>query len=129
MTVNEEKLKILEMIEKQQITPQEGSELLKALGSSSKKEGGAPKKQAFKMFKIRILSNDGDKVNVQIPLEFAKMVLKSPGKKGIPKLDKLKDIDPDMDYERIVDMIDAGMSGKIVDIQSEDGDIVEIVIE
>ena len=127
--MNEEKLKILEMIEKKQITPQEGSELLKALGTNNKSASQPPKKQAFKMFKIRILSNDGDKVNVTIPLEFAKMVLRSPGKKGIPKLDKLKEIDPDMDYERIVDMIDAGMSGKIVDIQSEDGDIVEIVIE
>ncbi len=127
--MNEEKLKILEMIEKNQITPQEGAELLKALKTDEPKDHKPPRKQAFRMFKIRILSSDGDKVNVQIPLEFAKMVLKSPGKKGIPKLDKLKEIDPDMDYDRIVDMIDAGMSGKIVDIQSEDGDIVEIVIE
>ncbi|MFW6298063.1 MAG: SHOCT-like domain-containing protein [Bacillota bacterium] len=127
--MNEEKLRILEMVENKQITPQEGAELLKALASSDKKEARPPKKKAFRMFKIRILSSDGDKVNVQIPLEFAKMVLKSPGKKGIPKLDKLKEIDPDMDYDRIVDMIDAGMSGKIVDIQSEDGDVVEIVIE
>ncbi|MFW6298901.1 MAG: SHOCT-like domain-containing protein [Bacillota bacterium] len=127
--MNEEKLRILEMVENKQITPQEGAELLKALGSGDKKEDRPPKKKAFRMFKIRILSSDGDKVNVQIPLEFAKMVLKSPGKKGIPKLDKLKEIDPDMEYDRIVDMIDAGMSGKIVDIQSENGDIVEIVIE
>ncbi|MFP4078482.1 MAG: SHOCT-like domain-containing protein [Bacillota bacterium] len=127
--MNEEKLRILEMVEKRQISPQEGAELLKALGSGDKKEASPPKKKAFRMFKIRILSSDGDKVNVQIPLEFAKMVLKSPGKKGIPKLDKLKEIDPDMEYDRIVDMIDAGMSGKIVDIQSENGDIVEIVIE
>ena len=81
------------------------------------------------MFKIRILSSDGDKVNVQIPLEFAKMVLKSPGKKGIPKLNKLKEIDPDFDFSAIVDMIEAGTVGKLVDIQSNDGDIVEIVVE
>jgi len=117
------------MIENGTITPQEGSELLKALKSDAKSEAKPPKKHAFKMFKIRILSSDGDKVNVQIPLEFAKMVLKSPGKKGIPKLDKLKQIDPDFDFSSIVDMIEAGTVGKLVDIQSNDGDIVEIVVE
>lgn len=127
--MNEEKLKILQMIEKGTISPQEGSELLKALKSDTQNKIKPPKKNAFKMFKIRILSSDGDKVNVQIPLEFAKMVLKSPGKKGIPKLDKLKEIDPDFDFSSIVDMIEAGTVGKLVDIQSNDGDIVEIVVE
>ncbi|MGM0435944.1 MAG: SHOCT-like domain-containing protein [Bacillota bacterium] len=127
--MNEDKLRILQMIENGTITPQEGSELLKALKSDTKSDAKPPKKQAFKMFKIRILSSDGDKVNVQIPLEFAKMVLKSPGKKGIPKLDKLKEIDPDFDFSSIVDMIEAGTVGKLVDIQSNDGDIVEIVVE
>ena len=117
------------MIENGTITPQEGSELLKALKGDAKSEAKPLKKHAFKMFKIRILSSDGDKVNVQIPLEFAKMVLKSPGKKGIPKLDKLKQIDPDFDFSSIVDMIEAGTVGKLVDIQSNDGDIVEIVVE
>jgi|AntRauTorcE11898_2_1112593.scaffolds.fasta_scaffold00058_48 hypothetical protein len=127
--MNEEKLKILQMIEKGTISPKEGSELLKALKEDPQKDKKLPKKRAFKMFKIRILSSDGDKVNVQIPLEFAKMVLKSPGKKGIPKLNKLKEIDPDFDFSAIVDMIEAGTVGKLVDIQSNDGDIVEIVVE
>jgi len=127
--MNEDKLRILQMIENGTITPKEGSELLKALKSDGKSEAKPPRKHAFKMFKIRILSSDGDKVNVQIPLEFAKMVLKSPGKKGIPKLDKLKQIDPDFDFSSIVDMIEAGTVGKLVDIQSNDGDIVEIVVE
>ncbi len=125
--MSQEKLKILEMIEQGTISPQEGSELLKAVEDTPSKDI-APKKEAFKMFKIRILSNDGDKVNIQIPLEFAKIALKN--KKGIPKLnDKLNHMDVDLDFDQIVDMIEAGTRGKIVDIQSNDGDIVEIVIE
>ncbi len=123
--MSQEKLKILEMIQNKTITPKEGADLLAAL--EDKKDAKPPKKQAFKMFKIRINSSDGDKVNVQIPLEFAKVALKS--KKGIPKLEKLQESDMDIDLEAILEMIESGMDGKLVDIQSDDGDTVEIYIE
>ena len=77
------------------------------------------------MFKIKILSGDGDKVNVQIPVEFAKVALSSG--KGFMKMDKLEEFD--LDFEAILEMIETGMNGKLVDIESADGDIVEIVIE
>jgi hypothetical protein len=77
------------------------------------------------MFKIKVLSADGDKVNVQIPLEFAKVALKSG--KGFMKIDQLEGMDLDIDM--ILEMIDSGSLGKIVDIESADGDIVEIIIE
>ncbi len=123
----QEKLKILEMIQNKTITPQEGAELLRAIEEDKKVELKPPKKEAFKMLKIRIKSSDGDKVNVQIPLEFAKVALRS--KKGIPKLNKLDEMDLDIDFDQIIDMIEQGTMGKIVDIESGDGDIVEIIIE
>ncbi len=126
--MSQEKLKILEMIQNKQITPQEGAELLSAIDKGSS-ETKVTRKQAFKMFKIRILSNDGDKVNVQIPLEFAKVALRSGNKKGFMKLDKMKDMDVDLDFDAILDAIEAGTDGKIVDIESGDGDKVEIYIE
>ncbi len=125
--MSQEKLKILEMIQQKQITPQEGAELLGALEKG--KDAPVAKKQAFKMFKIRILSNDGDKVNVQIPLEFAKVALKSGGKRGFMKFDKMKDMDVDLDFDAILDAVEQGTDGKIVDIESGDGDKVEITIE
>ncbi len=124
--MSQEKLKILEMIQNKTITPKEGADLLSALDEKNESLK-PPKKQAFKMFKIRIKSADGDKVNVQIPLEFAKVALAS--KKGIPKLDKINEMDVDIDFNMILDMIEAGTDGKIVDIESNDGDIIEIVIE
>ena len=128
--MSQEKLKILEMIQNKIITPTEGADLLNALDKDEKIEAKAARKNAFKMFKIRILSNDGDRVNVQIPLEFAKVALKSQNKRGkVMKLDKLNDMNVDIDFDAILDLIESGTLGKIVDIESGDGDKVEIVIE
>ena len=121
----EDRLRILEMIEKKQITAAEGAELLKALDISEPTTAVQPKKDAFKMFRIKVLSADGDKVNVQIPIEFAKVALTSG--KGFMKVDQIEGLDLDVDM--ILEMIDSGTLGKIVDIESADGDIVEIVIE
>lgn len=121
----DDKLRILEMIENKTITAAEGAELLKALDKNEDKAIIRPKKDAFKMFKIKIISGDGDKVNVQIPIEFAKVALRNG--KGFMKFDKIDDLD--LDIEAILEMIDSGMLGKIVDIESADGDTVEIVIE
>lgn len=123
--MSDDRLRILEMIQSKTITAAEGADLLKALDHADKKAMPVSKKSAFKMFKIKVLSADGDKVNVQIPIEFAKVALKSG--KGVMKIDKLEDMD--LDIEAILEMIDTGMVGKIVDIESADGDIVEIVIE
>lgn len=124
--MSDDRLRILEMIEKKIITAAEGSDLLKSLDKSDDKASVVKKERnSFKMFKIRVLSADGDKVNVQIPLEFAKVALKSG--KGFMKIDQIDDMNLDLDL--ILEMIDKGSLGKIVDIESADGDIVEIVIE
>lgn len=123
--MSDDRLRILEMIQSKTITAAEGADLLKALDHADKKLKPVTKKNAFKMFKIKVLSADGDKVNVQIPIEFAKVALKSG--KGVMKIDKLEEFD--LDLEAILEMIDTGMDGKIVDIESADGDIVEIIIE
>ncbi len=126
--MSQEKLKILEMIQNQVISPQEGAELLKAVDADKQSAPKVAKKEAFKMFKIRIQSGDGDKVNVQIPLEFAKVALRS--KKGIPNLNKkMANMDVDIDFDQILDLIEQGTDGKIVDIESGDGDTVQIYIE
>ncbi len=124
--MSDDRLRILEMIEKKTITAAEGADLLKALDKSDSDTSVTKKERnSFKMFKIRVLSADGDKVNVQIPLEFAKVALKSG--KGFMKIDQIDDMNLDLDL--ILDMIDKGSLGKIVDIESADGDIVEIIIE
>lgn len=120
-----DKLRILEMIENKTITAAEGAELLKALDVNEEKTVIKPKRDAFKMFKVKVLSADGDKVNVQIPLEFARVALKSG--KGFMKVDQIDNLD--LDIDQLLDLIDQGIDGKLVDVESADGDFVEIVIE
>lgn len=123
--MSDDRLRILEMIANKAITAAEGAELLKAVDQADNQLKVQPKKNAFKMFKVKVLSSDGDKVNVQIPIEFAKVALKSG--KGFMKIDQIENFDFDVDS--ILDMIDSGALGKIVDVESANGDIVEIVIE
>ena len=118
-------LRILEMIENNTVTAADGANLLKALDKNEVKTVVKPKRNLFKMFKIKVLSADGDKVNVQIPIEFAKVALSSG--KGFMKLDQVEGLN--LDVDQLLEMIDTGMLGKIVDVESADGDIVEIIIE
>ena len=123
--MSDDRLRILEMIENKTITAKEGAELLKALDSDDSVKTPQNIQNSFKMFKIKVLSTDGDKVNVQIPLEFAKVALKNG--KGFMKIEQIDNMDLDLDL--ILEMIEQGTIGKIVDIESADGDKVEIVIE
>ena len=123
--MSDDRLRVLEMIQNKTITAAEGADLLKALDKADENLKPVPQKNAFKMFKIKVLSSDGDKVNVQIPIEFAKVALRSG--KGFMKVDQIEDLD--LDIEAILDMIDSGMLGEIVNVESADGDLVKIVIE
>ena len=123
--MSDDRLRVLEMIQSKTITAAEGADLLKALDKADENLKPVPQKNAFKMFKIKVISADGDKVNVQIPIEFAKVALKSG--KGYMKLDQIEDLD--LDIEAILDMVDSGMLGEIVNVESADGDLVKIVIE
>jgi hypothetical protein len=123
--MSDDRLRVLEMIQNKAITAAEGAELLKALDGADENLKPVPQKNAFKMFKIKVISADGDKVNVQIPVEFARVALKSG--KGYMKLDQIEDLD--LDIDAILEMIDKGMLGEIVNVESADGDLVKIVIE
>ncbi len=124
--LKEERKNILEMLSEGTINAEEAEKLLNALNED--KEDFAqevvvakPKKGSFKMLKILIDSEDGDKVRVQIPVEFSKL-LKTTKFNG--KID-----DFDIDVDAIIDMVTNGVEGEIVNIQSSDGDTVKIVVE
>jgi hypothetical protein len=79
-----------------------------------------------KMLKIRVNSNDGDNVNVNLPVKFIKIMLKTVGK--ISLKDNVKGME-NIDLNLISEAIDNGLLGKIVDVKSANGDIVEVIIE
>ncbi|WP_123053271.1 hypothetical protein [Clostridium sp. JN-1] len=129
--MSEEMLKILKMVEEGKITSDKAKELIEAL--DSKNTSIEPLNNISddtdiinKMLKIRVNSKDGDTVNVNLPIKFIKTVLKTIGKLPIP--DNIKGMES-VDLNLISEAIDNGLSGKIADVKSANGDIVEVSIE
>jgi hypothetical protein len=123
--LKEERLQILELLKAGTITPDEAEKLLSALMAQPEQEvvvAPKDKKQPFRMLKILVDAASGEKVRVNIPVEFARL-LKN-GKFGNTKLD-----DFEIDIDAILDMVNQGILGEIVTVDSKDGDKVRIVVE
>jgi len=79
--------------------------------------------------RIRVNSADGDKVKVNLPMTLVRVGLEL----GIDiapnftegKLDALRNLD----LTKIMDLAERGVIGKLVEVESADGDIVEVVVE
>ena len=133
----EERIKILDMLKEGIITVEEANELLKATTNSTDTEK-EEKEQAEinindkkRLLHIKVISEDGDKVMINIPLKAVRFLFKN-GK--INKSIKLSGVREDflnnsIDMDLINEFIESGKSGEIVNIQSEDGDIVNIYID
>jgi hypothetical protein len=124
MATNEERLKILKMIEDGKITAEEGARLLSTLSESRK----PPRKPSFRSatggarwLRVRVTDTvtGKPKATVNLPLGLVDAGLNIASKYA-----------PDIAFEELVESINAGAEGKIIDvIDEEDGEHVEIFIE
>ena len=77
-------------------------------------------------FKIKVNSTDGDKVNVNIPVALIKACLDSglemPQVSGKVNLNNI-------DFKKIFELVEQGVIGELVSIDSADGDRVTITVE
>ena len=79
------------------------------------------------VLRIKVNSKDGDRVRVNLPvgliraLSFNGLIVTGP----LGDNDVLKNID----WEKILQLVENGIIGKIVEVESADGDTVEIVVE
>jgi hypothetical protein len=121
--VNEEVLRILKMVEEGKIDAEKASQLIDAV--QVQKVEIDPVDYEDRMIRIKVDSNDGDNVKINVPVKFVKGMLKSVGKIKLGEGSGIEKVDPEI----IAQAIDGNLTGKIVDIQSGDGDIVEISIE
>ena len=129
--MNEEILMILKMVEEGKVSADKAKELIDALGNSSKDtEVIVSKKYEDKFLKVVVLSNEGDKVNIQLPIKIVKEVLKVSGKLPISKyIEGMGGIDIDALMNTLVSCLDNEVMGEIVNISSSEGDIVKIFID
>ncbi len=123
----DDKLQILKMIEDGKINADEAAKLLDAIGNNNEYfeiDGGEPSK---KFLRIKVLEPDENtKVNINLPISLIRFGLKfaekvSPDFKGVGLTEE--------DMEEILQAIDDGQLGKIIEVDSDDGTKVEIFIE
>ena len=78
------------------------------------------------VLRIYVLSGDGDRVKVNLPLPLIKALTASGANINVTngKADSLN-----IDWNNIISMVAHGVIGKIVEVESADGDTVEIVVE
>lgn len=75
------------------------------------------------LIKIRVLSADGDEVNVNLPLSLAELFLES------SDLDVAGDALSKIDISKIIELVKHGAVGKLLEVKSSKGDLVEIWVE
>ncbi|MEW5959825.1 MAG: hypothetical protein AB1801_19030 [Chloroflexota bacterium] len=130
MSLTEERLQILKMLEAGQINAEEAAQLLAALETATKKEqepatpSTPPGQGRARWLRIRVTdeATGKRKVNVNLPLGMVNVALKV-GAKFAPDI-------KDMNLDELFEAIKSGAEGKIVDVQDEeDGERVEIFVE
>ena len=126
MSLKEERMQILKMIEEGKISASEGAELLRAIDQDTNARESSPLKGASepRWFRVRITDTvtGKNKVNVNIPMGLVNVGMKM-GARFAPEIEG-------MDFDEISDLIRGGAQGKVMDIiDDEEGERVEIFVE
>lgn len=78
--------------------------------------------------RIRVNSSEGDKVKVNLPMSLVKLGMEI-GVVSIPGNDETGKLLQNVDLKKVLAMVEQGLVGKLVEVESAEGDIVEIVVE
>lgn len=126
MATQEERLRILKMIEEGKISAEDGARLLEALsvGEQRRAEGPASQSGSPRWFRVRVtdLNTGKNKVNVNIPMGLVNVGMKM-GARFAPDMEGI-------DFDQISEMVRSGATGKLIEVEdAEDGERVEIFVE
>ena len=129
--MNDEISRVLTMVEEGTIDKEKASELINILQGKNQQELVQLKKEVpygNKMLKIRVTSEKGDNVNVNLPINLVKAVLKV-GTNIAEKIPEASKYVKDINVDLLIEAIENELDGQIVDITSANGDKVFVVIE
>jgi hypothetical protein len=125
MSLKEERMQILKMIENDTISADEGAKLLSALEEGAGKgerptvSGGKPR---WMRIRVTDLNTGRTKVNVNLPMGLVNYGMKM-GARFAPEMEELN-------LEEIMQAIKDGAQGQIVEVEdAKDGERVQIYIE
>jgi len=122
--VENEKLQILKLVQEGKVTPDEATKLLQALEgkSADSSADSAVSTGGSKLLRIRVTEAKGTKVNVNVPMSLVEAAV-AIGVKFIPE-EELRGVD----LSAVIEAIKQGVTGKIVEVDSEEAK-VEISVE
>jgi len=129
--MKDENLRVLTLVEEGKIDKEKASELINILQGKDQPELVTINKEVpygNKMLKIRVTSEEGDNVNVNLPINLVKAVLKV-GTNIAEKIPEAEKYVKDIDVNLIIEAIENELDGQIVDIKSANGDIVSVIID
>lgn len=130
--MNEEITRILKMVEEGKIPADKAKDLIEAFNHSNT---SAVSTQNYddKFLRVKVLSAEGDKVNIQLPVKVIKVILQATGKLPLDTIKmngmNLEGINMEELVETIIGCLDSKVMGEIVSVDSAQGDMVRIVIE
>ncbi len=102
-------------------------ELLTGKNSEVKMMAPAERKALEELtLRIYVNSADGDRVKINLPMSLVKVCMEL----GVEvSAGGGSDAIRNIDFDRILTLVERGAIGKLVEIESSDGDIVEVVVE
>lgn len=118
--MQEEKLRILKLLEEGRLTADEAGRLLDALDGGGEKAG-----RGRKHLKVKVIKDDNEKaeVNVKLPMELLDVAARM-----VPRKQKEKLEASGVDLESIIEMVNCGVEGRLAEVRL-DGKKVRIVVE
>ena len=122
MSISEERLRILKLIESGQVSAEEGSQLIDALGEPPRERARASAQPRTLRVRVTNLATRRQTINVTIPVSLVSVGLKL-GARLAPRI-------AGANGEEIVRAIESGSTGRIFEMQDlDEGERVEIFVE
>ena len=104
-------------------------ELLTGNGNEVRMVSAEQKKPLEELtLRVRVESAQGDKVRVNLPMTLVKVAMEM-GVEIIPNYTGNAEALQGVDFSKIIDLVERGVVGKLVEVESAEGDTVEVVVE
>ena len=123
MSISEERLRILKLIESGQVSAEEGGQLIEALAANQERDRPRPPVQP-RVLRVRVtdVSSRRQKINVTIPVSLVGIGLKL----GAKLAGRIESANAD----QIMQAIEGGTLGRIFEMQDlDEGERIEIFVE
>ncbi len=126
--MQEERMRVLRMVEEGKVTPEEGARLLDAIRTRAEADAAVEPSGRGRCLCVRVFEGDQDepKVNVTVPLALGRLALRFIPRAALEKMEE-EGIRLD-DLDEIISSVERAGPFRLVDIQ-DGSDKVQVVIE